>query len=334
MPPDFTKATLDILARRARFQCSNPDCRIHTVGPNTDPEKATTIGEGAHIRGAKAGSARYDATMSDVTRASITNGIWLCRNCHADIDRDEDKYQPNLLYAWRKKHEEYISIELGTPGERIRYEVEMAKFDFLRGYPEIIQRIAIDKPAGWEWRLAAELMRHLNKPEFKRLRNLRSGHYYRPHPRVRSDEFIGWVAERTHVMSNLIGPLVHLFDRLTKSFGKPGEPGDAEEMHDVCILIRDMLREIVDHEEALRFTNLPEEGGELRSILMDAIGQNAARLEELPAKLDEVIALIPTDHGGTEENPKVVTWIVPFEVSDGFVESFEDALLRYRRTLL
>ncbi|RVT84084.1 hypothetical protein DXV76_10310 [Rhodobacteraceae bacterium CCMM004] len=146
--PDFSKRTIDTLARRARFQCSNPDCRAQTVGPNTDPEKATLIGEAAHIAGAKPGTARYDPAMSDVTRGEITNGIWLCRNCHGQTDRDEAKFPTELLFAWRKDHEERAARELGTRGDRIRHEIEMADLDFLAGYPAIIQRIVIDKPEG------------------------------------------------------------------------------------------------------------------------------------------------------------------------------------------
>jgi len=56
MFPDFTKKTIDILTKRAAFICSNPDCRTSTVGPNTDPKKATVIGEAAHILGARPGS--------------------------------------------------------------------------------------------------------------------------------------------------------------------------------------------------------------------------------------------------------------------------------------
>ena len=119
--PDFSKQMIETLARRARFQCSNPDCGAQTVGPNSDPNKATMIGEAAHVHGAKSGSMRYDVTMSDVTRAAITNGIWLCRNCHGKIDRDAVKYPVDLLFAWRKAHEDRVLRELGTPGDRIRY---------------------------------------------------------------------------------------------------------------------------------------------------------------------------------------------------------------------
>lgn len=74
--------------------CSNPDCGIHTFGLNSIPDKAITIGEAAHICGAKLGSTRYDPLMSDMTRAAIINGLWLCRNCNEKIDRDEMRLNP------------------------------------------------------------------------------------------------------------------------------------------------------------------------------------------------------------------------------------------------
>ncbi|QSW88265.1 MULTISPECIES: hypothetical protein [Flavobacterium] len=45
MNPDFNKTTIDTLAKRAGYKCSNPDCRVNTIGPNSDPEKSTKIGE-------------------------------------------------------------------------------------------------------------------------------------------------------------------------------------------------------------------------------------------------------------------------------------------------
>ena len=114
MVPDFNKKTIDILAKRAAYKCSNPDCRVNTIGPNSDPEKATTIGEAAHIFGAREGSKRYDLSMTDSFRAEITNAIWLCRNCHKLIDTDEQKYSTNILFAWRAKHEEFIASDLGS----------------------------------------------------------------------------------------------------------------------------------------------------------------------------------------------------------------------------
>ncbi|MEM9317195.1 MAG: hypothetical protein AAGA95_21515 [Pseudomonadota bacterium] len=62
-------------------------------------------------------------------------------------------------------------------------------------------------------------MRHLNKPALKRLKNLQTGHVYvPPQTRVERDQFIDWIGERTEIMSNLIGPLSGLVDRLSASW--------------------------------------------------------------------------------------------------------------------
>jgi len=331
--PDFSKKTVDTLARRARFQCSNPNCRAQTIGPNCDPEKSTTIGEAAHIMGAKPGSARFDNSMSDVTRASITNGIWLCRNCHRKIDLDATAFTADLLFAWRKDHEEIVARELGTRGDRLRYDADMAPLNFLAQYPPIIQRIVIDKPTGWEWRFVAELMRHLNEPQFKRLNNLTDGYYYNPVERVSGDEFMEWLIDRTKVMANLTQPLVRLMDRLTASWGEPGEEGNVEEMHDVCILIRDSLINIIDFEEEVHFANIPDDGEEIRSLFKNAIGTNVKKLSIIPEKLDEMVELIEKDHDGTIEQPTVIKWTLEFELPKNFNKKFEEALQRYQHAI-
>lgn len=331
--PDFLKKTVDSLGKRARFQCSNPDCGAQTIGPHSDPEKATTIGEAAHIMGAKPGAKRYDSSMSDMTRAAITNGIWLCRNCHGQIDRDAVQYPPELLFAWRKDHEERIARELGNRGDRIRYDVEMSHLDFLAGYPPIIQRIVIDKPEGWEWRFVAELLRYLNKPQIKRLRNLQAGYYYHPQPRVYEDQLLNWIQERAHIMANLVGPIAGLLGRLTASWVQPGEPADIEEMHDVSVLIRDALATAIDFEESLHFANIPEEGEGLRAVLMNAVGSNVAKLAELPEKLDEMVAMIGTDHGGTVDEPLILNFTVVFDLPDDFNERFDEALRGYQQAI-
>ena len=134
-------------------------------------------------------------------------------------------------------------------------------------------------------------------------------------------------------MSKLIGPLTGLLDRLTASWGGPGEAGDIEEMYDVCILIRDALMLIVDFEETMHFANIPEEGEAVRNVLMDAIGHNAAKLAEIPEKLDEMVAMAGTDHGGTIDEPRIVRWTIPFDLSDDFNDRFDDALRQYLYTI-
>jgi hypothetical protein len=116
--PDFSEYTKQTLAKRAGQVCSNPDCPRPTSGPHSDENKAVNLGEAAHIRAARPGPARYDASMTDSERSAISNGIWLCKECARKIDLDEAKYPVALLLQWKSIHEQWISDGKPAPAGR------------------------------------------------------------------------------------------------------------------------------------------------------------------------------------------------------------------------
>jgi len=111
--PDFSAATVASLAKRAAQTCSNPICRRSTSGPHSDDTKSIVVGEAAHIRGARSGSARFDSSMSDAERAEPSNGIWLCNVCAKLIDSDPIRFSVDSLYDWKRQHEAWV--EAGRP---------------------------------------------------------------------------------------------------------------------------------------------------------------------------------------------------------------------------
>jgi hypothetical protein len=328
MLPDFNKKTIDTLAKRAAFKCSNPDCRVSTVGPNSVSQRSTIIGEAAHIFGARPGAKRYCPKMTDAARAEITNSIWLCRNCHKLIDTDEQKYTSDILFAWREQHERYIQSELGSATDRIQFEEQTSKLSLFENYPPLIRRIVIDKPDGWEWRLTAELMRHLNRPLFRKIEDLRDGLYVKPVVHVESEEVIKWVDMRLAEASNLTSPIKSLLDRLNESWGPPGEPGNVEEIYHITCLIRDYLEQIVRYEEQIYFANVPKEYGRLIDLLKNNFGSQAEKLAEIPEFLDEVVFLIGADHGGTIESPHVIKKTISFDLPKDWNKQFKREIRR------
>jgi len=91
---DFSAKTIEILAKRVRYKCSNPNCSRITVGPKEGrADAAMNVGIAAHITAASPGGPRYCASMTTDERSSIDNGIWLCSNCSAMIDKDEKSIQ-------------------------------------------------------------------------------------------------------------------------------------------------------------------------------------------------------------------------------------------------
>ncbi len=321
MSPDFTKQTIETIAKRSAFRCSNPDCRVLTVGPNSTDTTATIIGEAAHIHGARPKSKRYVTTMNDEARAEITNAIWLCRNCHAKIDRDENYFTAELLFRWLEIHERYIASELGSVSDKTRFELEERELQSFSNYPAIIRRIVIDKPRGWEWRLTAELMRHLNGPELQRLKDLREGLYTRPLLHLHDDNIFRWIDEKFAEISNSITPIEPLLASLTEAWGMPGKSGNLNDIHRLCRYIRDYMSRIIDIEESLYFVNPPEEFENLIALIRSAFGENLAKFQEIPNTLDEVLSMLDKNHATKTKDPLVIRKTISFSLPDGWLDS-------------
>lgn len=120
MRDDFSVKTKDILAKRVGYTCSNPNCQMFTIGPNSDDNKNTSIGVAAHITAASQGGPRYDNNLSPDERQGIANGIWLCQSCSVLIDKDSKRFTVELLREWRdnaeKQASERLNKQLGTSG--------------------------------------------------------------------------------------------------------------------------------------------------------------------------------------------------------------------------
>lgn len=131
---NFTKKTVEILAKRVGYLCSNPDCRRHTIGPNEDLEKTTIIGVAAHITAASQGGPRFDENLTTEQRINIDNAIWLCSNCSTLIDKDKDKYSVSQLKKWRSDTELELTNNLKGIVKIKLQETPFIEADLIWGY--------------------------------------------------------------------------------------------------------------------------------------------------------------------------------------------------------
>ena len=73
-------------------------CGCRTYGPRSnDDEKDCTIGEAAHIVSASSSGPARTPDHDAVERSSISNGMWLCSNCHVKVDHDVGAYSVEYL---------------------------------------------------------------------------------------------------------------------------------------------------------------------------------------------------------------------------------------------
>lgn len=111
----FKKNVAEMIAYRAAYICSNPECNTLTIGAAICSSKLKNKkGEAAHIIEEKIGVARFTQNpIVDVE--SEENGLWLCANCLTLIDKNKGSdYPDSKLFGWKKEHEETISVLLRT----------------------------------------------------------------------------------------------------------------------------------------------------------------------------------------------------------------------------
>lgn len=108
---NFGKEKTKIIAERAVYLCSNPECRMITSGPHSDNKKSLKNGIAAHICAASTRGPRYDQSQTSEERSSVSNGIWLCHNCSDLVDKDYTKYTKEILISWKKTHADFIESE-------------------------------------------------------------------------------------------------------------------------------------------------------------------------------------------------------------------------------
>src|SRR5580704_13134870 len=75
---DFPWRVRKLIAERAGYRCSKPDCRRTTLGPGAGPADVARIGVACHIHSAEPGGPRGRGGLSLEQLQAASNGIWLC----------------------------------------------------------------------------------------------------------------------------------------------------------------------------------------------------------------------------------------------------------------
>jgi hypothetical protein len=123
---DFEKKIIDVLAKRASYVCSNPECKALTIAPSEiDSDKFIYVGVGSHITAAASGGPRYDASLTPEQRSSIENAIFLCVTCSVMIDKNNGlDFSTSTLKKWKGEHETWVRSHLNKSVTSMLYVID------------------------------------------------------------------------------------------------------------------------------------------------------------------------------------------------------------------
>jgi len=311
----FSSEVVAALGKRAALRCSNPDCGALTSGPGVEPNATINIGEAAHIYGRMPDAARFDANLTLVERSDITNGIWLCRNCHKMVDADAARFPAELLFAWRQLHEREIIKTIGRKGDLLRQAVTDERLKAFDGEPYWVRQIALDKPKFWEYKLTAAILKTKLAPIHRQLIDLEQGLYVKKPVYIPLNDISNWLGMKFDQASKVARAIDGIVNReLTASWGPPGQPGDAAQILRVCSLLTMAAKNLLEWEEEVNFASFPSEFLPLQNLLNGVAGHPIKELMKIPSFLSAVFDQ-ENPHGSHEM--KLV-----FHMPEGFNQQF------------
>jgi hypothetical protein len=125
---NFSDTVVKTIAHQAMHICSDPHC-LKFTGYTTSIGKARACAEGAHILPSSKKGPRNDQIKDypGLDLSSAANGIWLCLECHDRIDNDPASYPAELLFSWKRKHEDVIRRIAGKDIEAALLELKSIK---------------------------------------------------------------------------------------------------------------------------------------------------------------------------------------------------------------
>jgi hypothetical protein len=126
---EFKPATKELIAKRAGWLCSNPDCRCATVGAAEGHDGVINVGVAAHITAASPDGPRYDPALTSEERRHHSNGIWLCQKDGKAVDSDAQHFTVEMLRKWKRDAENRSFQVIVAPGAQRDRQVAAATID-------------------------------------------------------------------------------------------------------------------------------------------------------------------------------------------------------------
>jgi hypothetical protein len=229
--------------------------------------------------------------MSSAARSDIANAIWLCGNCHKLIDDDENRYPPGLLFEWVKQHEERIAQMVGKASAEARSRYEQRHLEEFGKLSYRAERLLVEKPPVWEYRLTEEVLRFEMAPVLQRWRALSRGLYARPTETLSEDRFTPWILARHAELNHMAEAFNQLLNaEFAHAWGPMGHPGNEQDIVFTCRLYAEMCASALTWEEAVRFARVDGPLEKVLSLYRGVAGTLIDEAAKLPTWLSDTFS--------------------------------------------
>ena len=126
--PDRTKR---LLWSRSGGYCQNPEC-TRELFAFFENGNVVSLGELAHVIGESKQGPRGKGNLSQSRRDGHENIILLCPTCHTLIDKNPERFSTDVLYEWKRCHENRIRRSFVVPVYDNRHRLAIEVHSLLR----------------------------------------------------------------------------------------------------------------------------------------------------------------------------------------------------------
>ncbi len=209
--------------------------------------------------------------------------------------------------------------KLGLKSDLIRNKLKSDRLKVFENVSYLAHQIAYDHPPYWEYKLTLEVLRNELTPIHLRWLDLNRGLYVRKSTFVSFDELPHWLKARFGDASKIVEALGKIVRKeFTRAWGPDGVPGNELEILRVCRLLVSTASSLLEWEEDVRFTVVPEEFDEAQSTLQGVAGLQLEEIMRIPHELSQIFQ---------DDEPNGVHSVnLVLRMPDGFEVSFQRAM--------
>lgn len=154
---------------------------------------------------------------------------------------------------------------------------------------DTVKKIAIEKPIGWEYLLASELLKSRMIDINRSYEELEKGLVFQKTKSYSLADFMQWCANSVNDLIKLITIFEKSFDELLKSFGAPGVSGNITEIKSAINKINSTCKELLAWEYDFQSVDPPDEMAELLELMKGWTKEHIEVINSFPVLTEKAL---------------------------------------------